>query len=226
MPARWNRYTYVINNPILRVDIDGLSDVIIHIQRLSETVHSTTSSITVSSNQRSDIVRTGALEPPGRPDPNGNGTTRMPEGVYPGQKINPRTQSSVGAIVEVEVPGHTGVRIHPGNTPSNTEGCILPGTSSGADSVSASRYAVTEINDYLNSVIQVDRQNGEATDITVVMTDPGTAALQPLTISPDPLPATSPFSEIDDGVHQGTALPSGMMQSRQQAALEAQTNPK
>ena len=160
-------------------------------------------------------VKTDALEPPGKPDPKGNGSTRMPEGVYPGKKINPRTQSSVGAIVEVEVPGHTGVRIHPGNIPKNTEGCILPGTASAPDSVSGSKPAVNEINDYLNTVIKQDQKNGDSTTITVVMTDLDTRALAPVTIDSDPPPASSPFTEVDNGIPPYTAVPAGAQQQQE-----------
>jgi len=49
----------------------------------------------------------------------------------------------------------------------------------------------------------------------VIMTEPNTAALQPLTISPDPpSPAVSRFSEADNGVPETTALPSKMMQEK------------
>jgi len=41
----------------------------------------------------------------------------------------------------VDVPGYTGVRIHPGNTKADTLGCILVGQSRGTDSIGASRAA-------------------------------------------------------------------------------------
>lgn len=41
----------------------------------------------------------------------------------------------------VDVPGFAGIRIHPGNTARDTEGCILVGTSRSADFVGSSRVA-------------------------------------------------------------------------------------
>lgn len=41
----------------------------------------------------------------------------------------------------VDVPGFAGIRIHPGNTAKDTEGCILVGTSRSKDFVGNSRVA-------------------------------------------------------------------------------------
>jgi Family of unknown function (DUF5675) len=45
----------------------------------------------------------------------------------------------------VNVPGYTSVRIHSGNYPKDTEGCILVGHSAGIDSISDSRNAFEQL---------------------------------------------------------------------------------
>ena len=41
----------------------------------------------------------------------------------------------------VNVPGYDGIRIHPGNTAADTEGCLLPGEARSVDTVLNSRSA-------------------------------------------------------------------------------------
>lgn len=45
----------------------------------------------------------------------------------------------------LDVPGFDGVRIHPGNTSKDTEGCILPGQGHNLDGVTASRIAFADL---------------------------------------------------------------------------------
>lgn len=52
----------------------------------------------------------------------------------------------------LNVPGYAGVRIHSGNKPENTEGCLLTGVTYGVDTVSESRKAFEELFAKLKSV--------------------------------------------------------------------------
>jgi hypothetical protein len=61
------------------------------------------------------------------------------------------------------VPGYEGVRIHAGNTPEDTEGCILVGTGFGADRIFNSRVAL----DALLRKMEVAYSKGEQITIEV-----------------------------------------------------------
>ena len=60
----------------------------------------------------------------------------------------------------VGVPGFEGIRIHPGNGPDDTEGCILPGMSVAPDgnSVLESRHAFRKVYDLINDALTVGEE--------------------------------------------------------------------
>lgn len=64
----------------------------------------------------------------------------------------------------VGVPGYEGIRIHPGNTAADTDGCLLPGvTNPTPDFVSQSRIAF----DLVNRLIHLGLSRGESVWITI-----------------------------------------------------------
>lgn len=61
------------------------------------------------------------------------------------------------------VPGFDGIRIHPGNTDADTEGCLLVGTSRGEDAIYNSRLAFVALDTKLAAFIA----KGEQVFITI-----------------------------------------------------------
>jgi Family of unknown function (DUF5675) len=73
-----------------------------------------------------------------------HGKTAIPEGEY---KVDITLSRRFGVMMPVllNVKGFEGIRIHPGNTEHNTEGCILPGSSFREDFVGGSKLAYEKL---------------------------------------------------------------------------------
>jgi hypothetical protein len=84
------------------------------------------------------------------------GQTAIPAGVYAvGIDYSPHFGRDMPHVLEV--PGFEGVRIHPGNTASDTEGCLLVGEAQGADSVRQSVAAFGPLFDRIKA--EIDQGN-------------------------------------------------------------------
>lgn len=68
------------------------------------------------------------------------GKTAIPTGTY-NLVVTPSNRFKRDLPLVEKVPGFEGIRIHPGNTAADTEGCILVGKGKAADAVTHSREA-------------------------------------------------------------------------------------
>ena len=84
------------------------------------------------------------------------GETAIPRGRY---RVERTFSNRFGHTTPqlLEVPGFQGVRIHPGNTTADTEGCLLPGLERLASSVGSSQLAYCEILKWIDTI----EQNGD-----------------------------------------------------------------
>jgi hypothetical protein len=88
--------------------------------------------------------------------------TAIPAGRYEVRvTYSPRFKCDMPLLIGV--PGYEGVRIHPGNTADDTEGCLLPGKFRAADKVTMSRVAYSE----LLPKIQAAQKTGQKIFITI-----------------------------------------------------------
>lgn len=151
----------------------------IHIDRDTETANSTTGTMTVGTQELYTLelpwrgnAATGAS----------NTASRIPAGTY---NATTRADGALGWRIELQgTAPRTNIQIHVGNTPADTTGCILPGTSRGTDSVANSNAARTIIQQEVNNA-------GPGATIQVIITDPPAPAdtTAPPTSTPE-TPAT------------------------------------
>lgn len=98
-----------------------------------------------------------------REGPKIHGETAIDAGTYNVRiTYSPRFQRPLPLLMNVA--GFEGVRIHPGNTAADTEGCILVGLDRLAKGVGHSKLAF----DQLYALIEAASTRGEAIDLTIV----------------------------------------------------------
>lgn len=81
------------------------------------------------------------------------GKTAIPTGVYSVQiTYSPRFKKAMPILCNVR--GFSGIRIHSGNTPEDTEGCILCGLNTEVGKVTKSRFWTEKVYDYIRQGIK------------------------------------------------------------------------
>lgn len=85
------------------------------------------------------------------------GETAIPLGRYE-VVINHSPRFGIDMPLLLDVPGFQGVRIHPGNKPEDTEGCILVGYQMGVDCVLESRDAYADLFPKLQAALNFGQQ--------------------------------------------------------------------
>lgn len=90
------------------------------------------------------------------------GETAIPAGSYSIDiTMSPRFKRMLPLLLQVK--GFIGVRIHPGNTAADTEGCILVGTKKGKERIDESRIAF----DRLFPKLQSAKMTGKPIRLTI-----------------------------------------------------------
>lgn len=89
------------------------------------------------------------------------GETAIPYGTYP-LEITYSNRFKKDMLQVMDVPGFAGIRIHAGNTPHDTEGCLLVGDTRGTDFIGNSRSALVK----LFGTVQAALHRGEEVTIS------------------------------------------------------------
>ncbi len=87
------------------------------------------------------------------------GKTAIPYGTYgvivtKSARFSAKAGHDVYLPLLLNVPGFEGARIHSGNKPEDTEGCLLTGTTKDVHSVGNSRTAFIQINEVINNALK------------------------------------------------------------------------
>ncbi len=92
-----------------------------------------------------------------------HGRTAIPSGTYKVKLTHSPRFKRILPLIE-NVPGFEGVRIHPGNTSDDTEGCILPGVWEEGETIGFSRVTFNKLYNRLQQAddITIEVRNHES----------------------------------------------------------------
>jgi len=117
--------------------------------RTSEGTDNTTGEMTMIGRNGTDNVYT--LEPGGPATTKANQNKRVPDGVYDVDNYSSKKYPDNFIISNEDVSKSRKILLHSGNSPRNTQGCILPGCKTGTGSVSASKEAMNSVRNFIRN---------------------------------------------------------------------------
>jgi RHS repeat-associated protein len=121
---------------------------LIVMDRVEESEDTTTSEITTTGDEP---VEGYALEPGGPSTAEANQDKRIPEGVYDLDDYSSNKYADNFILSNDKVSKDRKILIHKGNYGSNTEGCIMPGSTKGENNVGYSKKKMGELRNFIKS---------------------------------------------------------------------------
>ncbi len=165
-----NWYIYCLDNPLSFKDPDGLTTIYITVSREVQSKNSTIGSFVASNLSNNNVVKGVTLELPDRD--NQRSTSRINAGTYNATRDTKKSGMKQEVVRLEDKNGRADVLIHVGNTPEDTKGCVLVGTSvAGPDQISGSASKMNELITYIDNIIATDKANNENTSIFVTISN-------------------------------------------------------
>lgn len=121
---------------------------LIVMNRIEESEDTTTSEISTTGDEP---IEGYALEPGGPSTEVANQDKRIPEGVYDLDDYSSNKYPDNFILSNDKVSKDRKILIHKGNYGSNTEGCIMPGSTKGTNSVGSSNKKMGELRNFIKS---------------------------------------------------------------------------